>query len=65
MKIFSVQPDAIYQLQLSLEIIYYYPHFFKIIFLFDWRIYNLIVLIDWTVSEIQQQKYQTDDCGGV
>ena len=53
MKISSVQPDVIYQLQLSLEIVYYYLHIFKIIFLFDWRIYNLIVLIDWTTCDIQ------------
>ena len=53
MKITSVQPDVIYQLQWSLEIVYYYLHIFKIIFFFDWRIYNLIVLIDWTTCDIQ------------
>ena len=46
MKISSVQSDLIYQLQLSLEIEHYYLHIFEIIFLFDWRIYNSIVLIE-------------------
>ena len=53
MKISSVQPDVIYQLQLTLEIVYYYLHIFILtIFIFIF-IYNLIVLIDWTTCDIQ------------